>query len=1239
MSGNKGRLDRLPHRLYPEIVYHLNDTLLRWWKHVLQTGRHSGGSSQVPYFTTSFFSSHTRTFHWISIAPGLWRVESSDSQLALRELMEALRPWRDDARSMQTEALSGVPREIAVSPADAREEERRGAAWKGLLQDLPVDHFFSAAKRNIEVAFENQAPIYDEQVHRAALALYSGYHHPAITNVEGVFVRLLELVGHGRSEPGASPLKWLLGQIEVTETKTADWFRVDDSVYASFPQIRESFPVYQNVRDPERSRSEHTSESLETYPTRAQELIEVFFSKLLGQRTEPREGQTYHELIASRKSIAILPIYEVWHGAEGYGRIRGVLLHLFTTDSLRDRWLLSQEDSLAHGLSLVAADVADSATTQAVAQEIRAPYDLLTHFLEVLPFVQDWESASVFDKVEERIAYTYERIAPQPGTAKWGWRLACQSPVADDGLPRLESAVPSLQNHCGRWFMWWTNELWSPAFIPELNDQESSRFKRYAICFEFPKACSIPPSKAARERIAEVYLRQQLSLMASLLQKVRARRAALRSAVSAIMGRNMSHNIGSHVLARYSSEIAGEAASSGGRPDHRSEFLAYLQRRMDFLAEIATTDQAFWSQALSLTAQLDRLNWESSVRRTGGREPILLTYIAGKGNLKATVAKPCTVVTSARFKTEVDSRSDVLFACPGGEVGVHALFIILENIIRNSARHSGAKTEGTFEIKVQVDDSASTEDEICVRIVDTRTSLNEQGFRLNVELEAVPGMLGSNPKQENRLSVTDTINGTLRLDVPFLRSNGAPDQRNWGVREIQTCAHYLLNIPLSDMESNVGIRTGAPRKSREVVVAAPRGLAENGDCCLEYRIWLMRPRLLAVVVNSDSSLASSSRCGVKIIKVSSEEHSTDAWSDAVGFNFMVVASGIEVPKLLRWVLPVRTLRDWSPEQIDTLVGEATAQGGESLGWMEQLHEHVARRAFLDASHPWFGRDLVAFALLRQGRGEALRSTLALGSGPIRVATQPNPPESLLAQPFPMASRPQIQPVLDGSAIGLCWADHLTADEFGLRKINGFENKSSGWALVEAAYSGAVHTEFLNGMQSQSRHWEILAAGVQRIAIIDERVQAERGRTVRTRRLEDWWRGMGLWNPSDKECDLAIPNIEEFRTFLNSASGVRFDFLVIHLTLLEAIRDARNYPSIDEVFHDLVSGTPAQSAERVIVTGRGLQLHELAAAEGSMAGRYMPISTLLEYMTIRPSKLGLMRALWSAATPNSKLLRT
>ena len=395
----------------------------------------------------------------------------------------------------------------------------------------------------------------------------------------------------------------------------------------------------------------------------------------------------------------------------------------------------------------------------------------------------------------------------------------------------------------GKWFMWWTNDLWSKDLIFSLEDEERNAFSRFAIRFEFPEACYIPADAEIQKQMRNAYLRQQLELMNSLIPKVQTRRAALRSAVSAIMGRNMSHNIGSHVIARYAA-VAGSAEEQRERDherdqeDHRTVFLRYLQRRMDFIAEVSTSDKPNWSQPLGLVEVLAALNLDKEKRRINEEgkkkfKPILLSYITGKEGIKASVY--------------IDPNTKEYFNCPSGEVGAHALYVILENIIRNSARHNTDLSDGgkpykgkPVKIKVEVSDSEYPE-LLKLEITDCQTKIITDHPQKE---ERADKSSDEKIKEESDKPLDEKINDIISKES-FLNPDGSPNSQYWGIREMQICAQHLRGFPLSDLETPLSVGPLALKAIKK---------QGNDESLLAYRLYLQQPKLCAIVADKNCDL-------------------------------------------------------------------------------------------------------------------------------------------------------------------------------------------------------------------------------------------------------------------------------------------------------------------------------------------------------------------------------------------------
>ena len=176
-----------------------------------------------------------------------------------------------------------------------------------------------------------------------------------------------------------------------------------------------------------------------------------------------------------------------------------------------------------------------------------------------------------------------------------------------------------------------------------------------------------------------------------------------RSAIGSIMSRNGSHNIGSHVLAALSHNV-------GTMPDDRVLY-QYIQHRMDYIAT-ATTDFPSWTYSTPVV---------SGMMKEFLSQRHLLDYIANSEGLRAYRFQDANMDNAARDgqkntirisvskcigKNEVvdyitypyadDNKyrerlsNDVSVAIPGGTIGEHAFFTILENVIRNAAKHGWA---------------------------------------------------------------------------------------------------------------------------------------------------------------------------------------------------------------------------------------------------------------------------------------------------------------------------------------------------------------------------------------------------------------------------------------------------------------------------------------------------------------------------------------------------------------------
>ena len=1062
-----------------------------------------------------------------------------------------------------------------------------------------------------------------------------------------------------------------------------------------------------------------------------------------------------------------IPIYDGAQAGPCYGRLVGIIHGAILREienSEEDRDSIGEKiaervrrhnDKLA--ASFRAADMARIARADVTQRDLdadaRGLSPALRHFLHVLPMAQDWKRV----RIEQRRKDGSWKPFQYWGRTGRGWvKVNAYSPVINGLLGVkskrfMESDLSLLDMIQGA--------------APRLEESERRALDAWRLSFEYPDYALLPEDKEVLER---QYWHEQIDIWSIVLPKVllkrenvRREREALRRAVSGIMGRNMSHNIGSHVLARYASKIRDDGVADRNKDVQRSDLLQYLQRRMDFLADVATSDMAFWFQSLSLKEQMGCLNWDEQIARLNrkdnedesgqarnSKEPVksvLLRFITGKEDLKATV--------------DYDSKDDVYFACPGGEVGVHALFVILENIIRNSARH-GSPTDDTdkaVELEVQLCKENQSNDLLKMKIVDPRSSV-EQNHEVTLTLAAsvkdktgvkvgytkptgseakpirdrkgvpvesfcFPLNGGANARCADdsavpvpvKVAVTDDNSLVLTFDKaldpdstpakeafcvtagddsvavsmvaierrlddrindimkePILTSDGEAKAENWGIREMQICAHYLRGFSLFDLES-------PPDEGCAVLKAGCHdGKAGCHDGKLKYTIYLKRAQRMAVVRKPEPKTnppdeKQLERQGVKIIETTSPDWCAIG-AEVGSYEYLVVekqkgdeSDSFGLPDSPRNAklasLSVRRLR-LSPEEITKRIADAGGGGSE---WLEFLHKRWAEE-IRDRRTAWRDKPLYGVSL---STNEALQPRpcpewpnevgcdgliLAAKKGNVLAAKNGN--EANTFQPLPADAEQWLQE-LSCNTVSAAWVDHGTKDDFefgssaGLGQSGGRNTRRNTngdalnlgppplWISAETAGSGDPHARFLNE-RARGNEWEILAAAVPRIAVLDERVQSagsQGSSTDKELTLYDLWNYMGVWTPRKCESDLDRPDFDKCKKYLQKPADrcdqYPIDILVIHLTILERLAKDRN-ATLRNTLDCLVCGTHASDAEIVIVTGRGVPAVARAAGRDDGSGlagvRYLPISALLESLVSRPSKLGLMRTLWSAGAP-------
>ncbi|MBE6237511.1 MAG: hypothetical protein E7116_05070 [Bacteroidales bacterium] len=253
----------------------------------------------------------------------------------------------------------------------------------------------------------------------------------------------------------------------------------------------------------------------------------------------------------------------------------------------------------------------------------------------------------------------------------------------------------------------------------------------------------------AQEKFAVSYIYEKysvsimdiISIIKSLYMddiNLMSKKEAIKSAISAIMSRNMSHNLGSHYLYYTKAHLEELAKTQSDiAPDIRgtAKVLGYIQARMDYLATVISNDKYPYG-AVNFKSQLfdeltvdkfskrhfsekEKINLRttnfllsnlvlsenfsisdihedrtSSNKTENNNRNLLELYVKLQGEdglydqFTGTNNKSLTGWPTFKTETPVkNALSNLHVALPGGIMSSHAFFNVVENFIRNSAKY------------------------------------------------------------------------------------------------------------------------------------------------------------------------------------------------------------------------------------------------------------------------------------------------------------------------------------------------------------------------------------------------------------------------------------------------------------------------------------------------------------------------------------------------------------------------
>ncbi len=500
-------------------------------------------------------------------------------------------------------------------------------------------------------------------------------------------------------------------------------------------------------------------------------------------------------------------------------------------------------------------------------------------------------------------------------------------------------------------------------------------------------------SSALRIKNTATALYAQLSSF--ILEDARNRFLAksVQTAIGSIMSRNGSHNIGSHVLAALSHNV-------GTMPDDQVLY-QYIQHRMDYIAT-ATTERPTWSQPtrfvgemvkrflsqrhlLNFISQSEGLKaWEfqsdkAQLEGSGGRikfhirkvsrilQKVDPTTKSNETKSRSKLVDDVDVVKdfidySEKKPAAIGLEHDVSLAIPGGVVGQHAFFTIIENIVRNAAKHDWStppkltrclkyealndqvdvtklNPRGCLDVYIDYEDTPENLDAqfvIWTRLSDVYSADNEMVCKEEAELtdEEVDDWL----KKERLQGLPLHAHQQVELARPFIGEDGSLRRENWGMAEMKISAGYLQKATIEAIG-------GIDKKGRSIITpcAVPDSWAHNKDDVkklndedrkeikkvyhLGYRFRVPKAKLILFLVRNRPKLLSKElevelqRGGIYISLLENVDCSTE-------LSYQYVVMDEFGGDTLKWMLPFRIIVTQSCDscvesKVPLLFGEKT----------------------------------------------------------------------------------------------------------------------------------------------------------------------------------------------------------------------------------------------------------------------------------------------------------------------------
>jgi len=277
--------------------------------------------------------------------------------------------------------------------------------------------------------------------------------------------------------------------------------------------------------------------------------------------------------LASFEHLLIIPFYDAWVDERPCGSLKGNIMIPFENDpgfEERKAFIEKHFTRVTLWSQTLNQLLFESRSHNVLRLPVRFGEDSLKDFLSKVAFVQDWKKVGVFSKSElgGKSKCCFKRERDEFCSYKQSWFFCDPGMHCRDCIPsRLKGVTfSSIQREPfmlsdsdahGHLLFLDMEDLLDPKILPSIEPGETALCGDDILYFELPKEVYFPGGSVTKEnlrRLGERYIEELIPVFDKVLLKNKFMKHSTKSAVAAIISRNHSHHIGSHVTPRTSLE-------------------------------------------------------------------------------------------------------------------------------------------------------------------------------------------------------------------------------------------------------------------------------------------------------------------------------------------------------------------------------------------------------------------------------------------------------------------------------------------------------------------------------------------------------------------------------------------------------------------------------------------------------------------------------------------------------------